>query len=287
MKTLVLSLDQERELKEFEYRIRKDLIKLCAKKTIHIGGCLSVTDIITVLWQKFINYNFGNPSMESRDRFFLSKGHCQAAVAFNMALKGAFSEEEVINEYGCENSRWSMAPCKHTNLYYESSATGSLGMGLPLATGVAKAIRCKGNMTSKVYVVIGDGELQEGSNWEAAMFAGNNELSNLVLIIDNNEIQFDGRTNEIMDIGDINRKFSDFGWKCLDIDGHNNMELYNAFVQSNQSKKPFMINAHTIKGKGVPYMEHNHIWHAGRIKESDLTNTLELLKNSYPEISYV
>lgn len=263
------------------FTIRKNLIELAAKKTIHIGGCLSACDILTVLWGAFLDYNFLDPKWEFRDRFFLSKGHCQAAMAFSIGNKGGYSAEDVIKEYATDNTRFSMAPCRHTNVFYESSATGSLGQGIPLGCGVALALKKKNNNKSKVIILAGDGELQEGSNWEAVMLASQKKLDNVIVIIDNNTLQFDGCTKDIVSIGNIESRFSSFDWITLSVDGHNIADLINVFNKAIDVSGPVLINARTVKGKGIDYMENNYIWHAGRIKTEMLDETIKRLEASY------
>lgn len=269
------------ELKEIALDVRKDIVRLASIKTIHIGGDLSVVDILTVLWQAIIKYDANNPQWEGRDRFFLSKGHCSAVVAFNQAYRGFFSKEDIFKEYATDNGRFSMSPCCHVNPYYESSATGSLGQGLPIAVGVAKALKMKNNFNNKVYVVIGDGELQEGSNWEAIMLAGQLQLDNLIVLVDNNKLQFDGKTDKIVSVQNISKRFESFGWLGYEVNGHNIAEIYEVLLKVQESKRPVVIDAHTIKGKGVEYMENNYIWHAGRISENDLERTLAELSRRY------
>ena len=268
-------------LEDIAYEIRKNLILLAERTTIHIGGDLSVTEILTVLWQRVLKYDFANPSWEERDRFIVSKGHCAVTVAFNLAIQGCFSVEDIFEEYATNECRFSMAPCKHKNLFYESSATGSLGQGLSIAVGIALALRAKGNKKSKVYVVMGDGELQEGSNWEAIMYAAQLKLDNLVVIIDNNGVQFDGMTDDIVSVQNMIENCINLGWSTVKVDGNNIKALLKVFNEFLHEGKPLMINAKTIKGKGVDYMENNYKWHAGRIKAEMLESTLKKLEDNY------
>lgn len=268
-------------LEEYSFQVRKDLLRLASQKTIHIGGALSVTDILVVLWQKIINYDIQNPYWEERDRFILSKGHCAAAVAFNQAILGCFSREDVFKEYGTDNGRFSMAPCRHLNKYFESSATGSLGQGLPIGVGIAQAIKLKQNNDSFVYVVMGDGELQEGSNWEAFLLAAQLSLDNIIVIIDNNGLQFDGFTNDIVSIRNLTDKVKNFGWDTYIVDGHNHYEIFNCIMKAKTSRKPCLIDAHTVKGKGISFMENNCVWHAGKVSSEQLMVGLADLEEAY------
>lgn len=254
---------------------------LSYQSTIHIGGDLSAVDILTVLWQNIMKYDPQNPNWEYRDRFILSKGHCSAAVAFNQAELGCYTVSEILKEYATDNCRFSMSPCKHTNQFYESSATGSLGQGLPIAVGIAAALKAKNNMESKVFVLLGDGEMQEGSNWEAIMHANQLHLNNIVAVIDNNQLQFDGQTKEIVDIGNIQQRFSAFGWDAYGVDGHDVGQLLDIFNKTKRQNAPIVIDAHTVKGKGVDYMENSYLWHAGRISEKQLARAIESLDCIY------
>lgn len=277
-------MGKEKEITRLEniaFEIRENLIKLANKKTIHIGGDLSVTEIVTVLWHYVMKYDVTNPKWEERDRFLLSKGHCAAAVEFCQSKLGFFTNEEVFKEYATDNCRFSMAPCKHLNPFFETSATGSLGQGLSIAVGMAMALKAKGNNRSRVYVVAGDGEMQEGSNWEAIMYASQMMLDNLCLILDNNGLQFDGRTQEIVSIENIEDRFSAFGWKVYSVDGHSISDLMRVFDDMEASGFPVLINALTVKGKGVSYMENNYLWHAGKIENDKLDETLNELYCNY------
>lgn len=254
---------------------------LSYQSTIHIGGDLSAVDILTVLWQNIMKYDSRYPDWEYRDRFILSKGHCSAAVAFNQAELGCYPVSEIFKEYATDNCRFSMSPCRHTNQFYESSATGSLGQGLPTAVGIAAALKAKNNMESKVFVLLGDGEMQEGSNWEAIMYASQLQLNNIVAVIDNNQLQFDGQTKEIVSIGNIQERFLAFGWEAYGVDGHDVGQLLDIFNKTKQQNAPIVIDAHTLKGKGVDFMENNYLWHAGKISEKQLARAIESLDCIY------
>lgn len=270
-------------LENIALAIRKNLVKLDSQVTIHIGGDLSAVDILTVLWQNIMKYDIHNPKWEYRDRFILSKGHCSAAVAFNQAELGCYDVSEIFEEYATDNCRFSMSPCKHTNQFYESSATGSLGQGLSIALGIATALKAKNNARSKVYVLLGDGELQEGSNWEAAMYASQLCMDNIIAIIDNNSLQFDGETKKINNISDIEKRFAAFGWDTYGVDGHKIEHLLNVFDKTKQQKAPVLIDAHTVKGKGVSFMENNYLWHAGKITEGQLNEAISSIRDTYGE----
>lgn len=270
------------ELEKAALDIRVNLLRLCNKEVIHIGGDLSITDVMTVLWQYQMKYNPADPKDESRDRFVLSKGHASAVTSFNQAAIGCFSSEDVINEYATDQGRFSMHSCNLVNPYVEVS-TGSLGHGLPIACGIAAALRVKGNNTSRVYTVMGDGEQSEGSIWESVMNAYHYQLGNLVAVVDNNGLEADGGLNDITGLNDIAEKYKSFGWNVVEIDGNSIEQIKKAFdcLPSPTSLIPTVIIAHTTKGKGVPFMENNNRWHAGKITDEQLQDAINHLNQEY------
>lgn len=270
------------ELEKAALKIRMNLLRLCNKEVIHIGGDLSITDVMTVLWQYQMKYNPTDPNDECRDRFILSKGHASAVTSFNQAAIGCFNSEDVINEYATDQGRFSMHSCNLVNPYVEVS-TGSLGHGLPIACGIAAALRVKGNNASRVYTVMGDGEQSEGSVWEAAMNAYHYKLGNLVAVVDNNGLEADGSLQDVTGLNNIADKYKSFGWNVVEIDGHNIEQIKIAFdnLPSPSSFIPTVIIAHTIKGKGVPFMENNNRWHAGKITDEQLQDAIKHLNQEY------
>ena len=273
-----------KELREKALEIRKELIDLSVIQNIHIGGDLSITDIMTVLWQYQLKYNPKEPNWEGRDRFVLSKGHSSAAMALNQAKRGCFKKEEVMNEYAMDEGRFSMHPCKLINPYVEIS-TGSLGHGMPIACGIAAALRLKSNMTSRVYTIMGDGEQSEGSVWEAALSAVKYRLGNLISIIDNNEIEGDGFINDITGLGDIACKYRSFGWNVIELNGNDMAEIKEAFgkLPSPDSDLPTVMICHTIKGCGIPYMENQVKWHTGKLTLEQAVEAKAFLDKNYME----
>lgn len=247
------------DLKKAALKVRKKLLKLCSMQTIHIGGDLSVADLMTVLWQYQMNYDPQNPNMEARDRFVLSKGHASAVTSFCQAAIGCFSAEDVWNEYATDEGRFSMHSCNLVNPYVEVS-TGSLGHGFPIACGMAAGLRLKGNNTSRVYVVMGDGEQSEGSIWEAALNAVQQKLGNLVAIVDFNGLEVDGR---LQDIAAIKENFDK--------------------LPPADSTKPTVFICHTLKGKGVDFMENQARWHAGRITKEQYDDAIVELEAKYAQ----
>ena len=268
------------ELKHAALEIRKNLLNLCSKQTIHIGGDLSIADVMTVLWQYQMNYNPHDPLDESRDRFILSKGHASAVMSFNQAAIGCFDSNDVIKEYASDEGRFSMHSCKLINPYVEFS-TGSLGHGFPVACGIAAGLRLKGNLTSRVYVVTGDGEQSEGSIWEAAMNAVHYKLGNLVAIVDYNGLEADGKIDDITGLGNLADKYRAFGFRVCEFDGNDIVEIKNQFdnLPSPDSDIPTVLICHTVKGKGISLMENQARWHAGKITEEQLKLCIEELES--------
>lgn len=274
-----MSIEDIKLLEKAALEIRKNLIKLCSIQSIHIGGDLSITDVMTVLWQYQMKYDPENIYDETRDRFILSKGHASAVTSFNQAAIGCFSANDVINEYATDGGRFSMHSCNLVNPYVEVS-TGSLGHGFPVACGVAAALRLKKNYKSRVYVIMGDGEQSEGSIWEAAMNAVHYKLGNLIAIIDFNQLEADGTIDEITALGNIAEKYKNFGWNVCEINGHNIKEIKASFdsLPSPDSDVPTVLVCHTIKGKGISFMENNVKWHAGKLTPEQYTACLKELE---------
>lgn len=225
----------------------------------HTGGALSMADILAVLYNGVLNITPAYANNPSRDRLILSKGHCCASLYSILAIKGYFDKENLLTGYGKNGSKF-FTHVSHKLNGVELS-TGSLGHGLPVATGLAfGAKRCE--KTFKVYCITGDGELDEGSNWEAIMLASHHKLNNLCLIIDKNKLQALGQTSEVLSLDPLKPKFESFGWNTIEIDGHSIVEIQKAFELFRlQTQKPTAVICNTIKGKGVSYMENNNKWH--------------------------
>lgn len=225
----------------------------------HIGGSLSMCEILSVLYFNEMNVRPDEPAWADRDRFVLSKGHCTPALYSALAMRGYFPAED-LSQF--RNIRYHMSG--HAEMRHVRGvdmSTGSLGQGISAAVGMALAARID-RKDYRVYAVLGDGELQEGQVWEAAMAAGNFRLGNLCAIVDNNNIQIDGTIEEIMSPYPIDRKFEDFGWNAVVCDGHDVCSIHEALeAAKTESDKPAVIIAKTVKGKGVSYMENNNEWH--------------------------
>ncbi len=274
--------DIVKKLEKEALDIRINLLKLCNREVIHIGGDLSVADVMTALWQYQMRYDPDNPKDEERDRFILSKGHASAVTSFNQAAIGCFKAEDVIREYATDQGRFSMHSCNLVNPYVDVS-TGSLGHGMPVACGVAAGLRLKNNHISRVYTVMGDGEQAEGSIWEAVANAKHQKLGNLVAIVDVNGLEADGLVKEITGIGDIADKYRCFGWNVIEIDGNNMCEIKRAFDELPvvDSEVPTVLICHTVKGKGVAFMENEVRWHAGKISDEQLEESIEMLRMNF------
>ena len=265
-------------------KIRKNLLTLCSQQVIHIGGDLSVADVMTVLWQYQIKYDSQNPKDETRDRFILSKGHAAAVTSFNQAAIGCYRDEDIFKEYAGDNGRFAMHSCNLINPHVEVS-TGSLGHGLPVAAGVAQGLKLKGNTTSRVYVVMGDGEQSEGSMWEAILNSVHYKLGNLVGIVDCNKLGFDGTIQEITALGNIADKYRVFVWNVVEVAGHDIAAMVEAFdlLPPADFDKPTVLICHTVKGHGVDFMENQVKWHAGRLSPENHDEAIRQLEAAYQE----
>ena len=232
----------------------------------HLGGGLSMTEMMATLYARALRYDKKNPRWEERDRFILSKGHGVLGYFSALVAAGVISEE-VYNTFQTNESHLIAHPVMNLDLSIESS-NGSLGQGLSMAVGIALAAKKK-NAPFTTYVLLGDGECNEGSVWEAVMSAGQLRLDNLVAMVDYNKLQSDGAAGQIMDLGDLANKFRAFGWDAYDIDGHKIDELVSAIEAPKVEGKPRVIVANTIKGKGVSFMENNNEWHHNRLTKAN------------------
>lgn len=275
-------IESTRKLEYAALQIRKNLLKLCSIQTIHIGGDLSITDVMTALWQYQMKYDPQNPHAENRDRFVLSKGHASAVTSLNQAAIGCFPVEAVYEEYATDTGRFSMHSCNLINPYVDVS-TGSLGHGMPVACGMAAALRMKGNHANRVYTVMGDGEQGEGSIWEAAMNAVHYKLGNLVAILDFNGLESDGTIDEITGLGNIADTYRTIGWNVIEIDGNNMEQIKAAFdsLPPADSKVPSILVCHTVKGCGVDFMENCVRWHAGKITAEQYETAVTALQDAF------
>ncbi|MHC1684272.1 MAG: transketolase [Clostridiaceae bacterium] len=240
--------------------IRKNIIGMIFEaKSGHPGGSLSCADIITYLYFEKMNVDENNPKKDDRDRFVLSKGHAAPALYATLAEKGFFEKKHLKNLRKVGALLQGHPDAK--NIPGVDVSTGSLGQGISNAVGMALGLKLE-EKNSKVYVVLGDGELQEGLVWEAAMSAAHYKLNNLVAIVDYNRLQIDGNNEEVMGIAPLDEKWKSFGWNVISCDGHDFEELHKAFNEAdNAENTPTVIIASTIKGKGVTFMENLAGWH--------------------------
>jgi len=274
---IFLKLTQVEELEKMAKQVRKGIIEaVYSNKSGHPGGSLSIADILTVLYFKEMNINVKNPNWEERDRLVLSKGHCSPALYSCLANRGYFLVED-LKSFRNINSYLQGHPDKN-KVPGVDMTTGSLGQGLSSANGMAIA----GKMDKKsyrVYCVLGDGEIEEGQVWEAAMASCKYKLDNLCVIVDNNNLQIDGTIEEVMSSYPIDDKFRSFGFEIIKIDGHDVEEIINALeVAKNVKGKPTCIIAKTIKGKGISFMENQVGWHGKAPNEEQYKQALKELE---------
>lgn len=248
------------ELEKIAKKVRLGIIDaVYYGKSGHPGGSLSIADILTVLYFDEMNIDNENPNWEDRDRLVLSKGHCSPALYSCLANRGYFPVED-LKTFRNINSYLQGHPDKN-KVPGVDMTTGSLGQGLSSANGMAISAKLD-KKDYRVYCILGDGEIEEGQVWEAAMTANKYKLDNLCVIIDNNNLQIDGTIDEVMSAKPIDDKFRSFGFEIIKIDGHNMEEIKSAFeVAKNVKEKQVCIIANTIKGKGVKFMENQVDWH--------------------------
>ena len=247
-------------------------------KSGHPGGSLSCADILTVLYFNQMNINPEKPNAEGRDRFVLSKGHCSPALYSVLARKGYFDKEE-LKTFRKIGSNLQGHPDMN-KVPGVDMTTGSLGQGLSSAVGMAIASKMD-SAGCRVYCLIGDGEIDEGQIWEAAMTASNKKLDNLCVILDNNGLQLETNIDEILDPTSLHDKFASFGFNVIECDGHNINNLIDAFDSAKQKKgMPSVIIAKTIKGKGVSFMENQIEWHGKAPSEEEYNKALEELNSN-------
>lgn len=253
--------------------LRRHIISMLAEAgSGHPGGSLSAADLVTALYYDEMNVDPKNPAWDGRDYFVLSKGHAAPALYGILAMKGYFPIED-LKTLRKQDSHLQGHPCRLKTPGVEVS-TGSLGHGISVAAGIAKGIKLDGK-ENRVYTIIGDGESQEGQVWEAAMFAAHYKLDNLVVILDRNRLQIDGRPENVMNPEPLPEKFKAFGFNVIEIDGHNMAEILDAFAKARVCKgQPTAIVANTIKGKGVSFMEDQVGWHGAAPKAEEAEKAL-------------
>lgn len=246
----------------------------------HIGGGLSVMDMLTVLYHKYMHIRVDEPQWEDRDRFILSKGH--AAVAYAPVLCDlGFNDKEMLKTFNLSGSKMGMHLDSNKVVGVDAS-TGSLGHGLSIAVGTALAARVLGK-DYKTFCILGDGECDEGSNWEAAMAAAHYKLTNLISFVDRNKCMIDGRTEDVMALEPLADKWASFGFIVKVIDGNNIKELCSAIDEAyaNETDKPYMIIADTKKGAGIDFIEDDYRWHYGAFDDEKYEKAKVALEESY------
>lgn len=247
-------------LEKISNDIRKNIVKsVYNAQSGHPGGSLSCADILTVLYFNQMNINPKEPKSEERDRFVLSKGHCSPALYSTLAQRGYFDEKD-LEKFRKIDSNLQGHPDMN-KVPGVDMTSGSLGQGLSVANGMALSSKIE-NMGYRVYCLLGDGEIEEGQVWEAAMTSSKYHLDNLCVIVDNNNLQIDGNIKNVKGLNKIEEKFESFGFNVITVDGNNIEQLIDAFDRAKMTKKmPTAIIAKTIKGKGVSFMENNVEWH--------------------------
>ena len=263
-------------LNEITRNIRKDIVTMIhGSKSGHPGGSLSAVEILTTLYFDEMNIDPENPKKEDRDRFVLSKGHAAPVLYATLAERGYFDKKELLSLRKVGAMLQGHPDMKGTPGVEIS--TGSLGQGFSVACGMAMASKLD-NAPWRVYALLGDGEVQEGLIWEAAMSAAHYKLDNMVAFLDYNGLQIDGEVEKVMNIGPIVDKFKSFGWNVIEIDGHDFDQIFAALDMAKETVgKPTMIVAKTIKGKGVSFMENNAGWHGNAPSDNDLEIALSEL----------
>lgn len=257
-------------------KIRRHALKLVHRTNAsHIGSCLSMADILAVLYGRILNIDPKNPHWADRDRAIISKGH-GAAIVYAVLYECGFFTIERLESF-CKNGSKLAGHVSHSVPGVEVS-TGSLGHGLPIGCGMALAAKREGQ-NYRVFVILSDGECDEGSNWEAMMFASHHKLDNLIVVLDHNKIQSFGRIKDVLDLHPLVDKLVSFGWMVREIDGHNYDQIENALNSVPLSTdKPSVIIAHTVKGKGVSFMEDQLAWHYKSPDEEQLMQALAELE---------
>ncbi len=271
-----MKLKEVKELENMAKEVRKGIIEaVYHAQSGHPGGSLSVADILTVLYFNELNIGENNSKWEDRDRFVLSKGHCSPALYSCLANRGFFPVEDLKTFRNIDSYLQGHPDMK--KIPGVDMTTGSLGQGLSTAVGMAIAGKMD-NKSYRVYSVLGDGEIEEGQIWEAAMSANKYHLDNLCVIVDNNNLQIDGTIEEVMSPYPIDEKFRSFGFEIIKIDGHNMQEILDAFdVAKHVKGKPVCIIAKTVKGKGISFMENQVGWHGKAPNEEQYKMAMEEL----------
>lgn len=285
MRNYNIDIEMVKELEDKCVKIRKDLLNFIYRIGMgHLGGELSIVEMCVALYHKYMNYDVMNPTMEDRDRLVLSKAHCSETLYTIFSDMGAYSMDYMVEHFeSLETAIFGM----HCNRLYcpqiEVSA-GSLGHGLPIALGLALGAR-KQKKNWRTICITGDGELNEGTNWEAIMAASHYQLGNLLWICDKNKVSMTGHTKDVMNIDPLDERVRAFGWEVHTINGNNMYECCEVLqnlppAEPEYRRKPICIIMNTIKGKGVDFMEDDYKWHGGGIGDEDLVRALESVEKT-------
>lgn len=263
------------KIEKISKQVRLDIIKMINKgSSSHIGSALSCVDLVISVYKYFLNHDPNNPKDPDRDIFILSKGHAGAAVYATLANLGFFDRAKLDTHYQDDSDL--SGHVSHKNVPGVEFSTGSLGHGLSVGAGVALAIRKK-NQMRKVCVLLSDGECDEGSIWEAAMFASHHKLNNLLCIVDYNKLQSLDTVSNTLELEPFNMKWESFGWKVLEVDGHDFKAIEKTLILASESEKPVCIIANTTKGKGVSFMEDSVLWHYRTPKDDEFDDAISEL----------
>ena len=263
------------DLQEFAKKIRVHVLKMTSNGgSSHIGSAFSMADMIAVLYGNILRIDPTNPECPDRDRFILSKGHAGAAVYAALAEQGFFDKSYLQTHY--QNGSKLSGHISHKGIPGVEMSTGSLGHGLPVATGMAIVAKRR-KQQHRVFALLGDGECDEGSNWEAALFAAHHRLSNLTVLIDYNKLQSLDSIEQTLALEPLADKWYSFGWKVEEVDGHDISSLQNTLDASSLGQKPRCLICHTVKGKGVSFMENSVLWHYRTARGEEYRAALEEL----------
>lgn len=261
------------DTQELARRVRVHALRMTSRGgSSHIGAAFSIADLLAVLYGNVLNIDPRRPRWVDRDRFILSKGHAGAAVYATLAECGFFPTEQLVQHY--QNGSVLSGHVSHIGVPGVELSTGSLGHGLGVGTGMAKALKMAGH-SSRVFVLLSDGECDEGTIWEAALFAQHHQLDNLIAIIDYNKIQSLGRVSETLGLEPFRKKWESFNWGVVEADGHDHSQLAAVLAKLPfEVGKPTVMIAHTVKGKGVSFMENTVLWHYRTARGEELQRAL-------------